>query len=479
MTLTRQERSIARLAPQDAEYFYNESERHRSNIVAVYLFDATGAVGDLDRSAATAWMRDRLDQARMFTHRIRRIPLDLDLPHWELDSHLDLHRHVSAEPIDGPGWEAVQRRISRIAGTAIDLTRPPWELHVITGITGVDDSPDRMTAVVLKFHHSAGDGIATRDLGLRLFGPAPDRLPPTPAQAPNQLVELAWAAMMLPLRLVRFGRGLHTTQEADHRTRELSAIGEIVEPLPTRPMCRFNSAIGTDLTFDHVRMPRDAIDAVRAAVPGATVNDVLLAAVSGALRAYLAGVDETPTGSLAAMVPMSLRGTGSGAGGDTDGPRATHLALLSVDLHTDATHPLARLHAIVASAQAEKARHRNEHVRKSSQRIETTPAWLLRLTGLARRFQPHTGETVALHNTMVSNVPWVGTGLTFIGAPVVRSFGVLGVVDGSGLRHLIVTSEPSAVDLTFSTDTAMMADTQEYKRLLRASLDELVVAVRD
>lgn len=477
MTFTRGDQGTARMAPQDAEFYYNENERHRSNIVAVYLFDATGG-GDLDGDRALSWMRERLGQARMFTHRIRRVPLDLDLPSWEPEPRLDLERHVHLKSVDAAGWEPVRRLISRIVAEPIDLARPPWELHVLTGITGVDDSPDRMTAVVLKFHHSAGDGIATRDLGRRLFGAAQDRLP-APARAPHPLVEFAVAGATLPLRLTRFGLGLQATGEAGRRADELSAAGEFVTPLATRPMCRFNGALAAEFTFDHVRLPRAAIDAVRAAVPGVTVNDVLLATVSGGLRGYLDGHGETPSGSLAAMVPMSLRGTGTGAGSDTDGPRATHLALLAVDLHTDVADPLGRLRAIAASSRAEKTRHGNKHVRRAARRIETTPAWLLRLTGYARRFQPHTGETVPLHNTMVSNVPWAGTDLAFEGAPIVRILGVLGVVDGSGLRHLIVTSEPSAVDLTFSTDMSMMSDPQEYKRLLRASLDELVATSAD
>ncbi|MGW6693481.1 wax ester/triacylglycerol synthase family O-acyltransferase [Rhodococcus sp. NPDC054953] len=477
MTVLRGGPAPARLAPQDAEYYYNESERHRSNVVAVYLFDATGGA-DPDRPAVTGWMRERLGQARMFTHRIRRVPLDLDLPSWEPDPRLDLDRHVHLEAVDGPGWEPVRRRVSGIVAEPIDLTRPPWQLHVLTGVTGVDASPDRMTAVVLKFHHSAGDGIATRDLGRRLFGAAPDRLP-EPVRAPHPLVEFAVAGATLPLRLTRFGLGLRATGDADRRAREVSAAGEFVTPPATRPRCRFNGALAAEPTFDHVRLPREAIDTVRAAVPGVTVNDVLLATVAGALRGYLDGHGETPTGSLAAMVPMSLRGTGTGAGADTDGPRATHVGLLSVDLHTDVADPVERLRAIASSARAEKTRHGNEHVRRAARRIETSPAWLLRLTGYARRLQQHTGETVSGYNTMVSNVPWAGTDLAFAGAPVVRILGVLGVVDGSGLRHLIVSSEPSAVDLTFSTDTAMMPDPQEYKRLLTAALGELAAAAAE
>ncbi|MGW5072901.1 wax ester/triacylglycerol synthase domain-containing protein [Rhodococcus sp. NPDC004095] len=478
MTSFRRQPAPARLAPQDAEYYYNEFERHRSNVVAIYLFESTSdtAVGTAE---VTAWMRERLGQARMFTHRIRRVPLDLDLPRWERDPGVDASRHVTVEPIDGPGWEPLRRRISHIVGSPLDLTRPPWELHVITGITDIDDSPGRMTAVVLKFHHSAGDGIATRDLGLRLFGPAPEATrPPTPAGtgSGSDVTEFARAAATLPGQLVRFGRGLGDTRAAARRVRELSAAGEIVEPLASRPACRFNGRITPDPTFDHVRLPRRAIDAVRAETPGATVNDVLLATVSGALAGYLAEVGESPAGSLAAMVPMSLRGTAAGAGADTDGPRATHLALMSVDLHTGTADPLTRLHAIMTSARNEKARHGNEHVRRASRRIESSPAWLLSLAGHARRIAPSSGATVALHNTMVSNVPWAGTDLTFLGEPLVRILGVLGVVDGSGLRHLAVTSDPGAVDLTFTTDTAMMADTRPYKRLLTTSLNDLVRA---
>lgn len=469
-TVTTGKPNTARLAPHDAEYYYNEGPRHRANIVAVYLFDAGNAT--VDEAAVVAWMRARLGLAHMFTHRIRRVPLDLDLPRWVPEPDTDPARHVTVARVDGPGWEPLRGHVSRIAGAPVDLTRPPWELHVLTDVTGLDDAPERLTAVVLKFHHSAGDGIATRDLGRHLFGPDPAPLPiPPPTGGPA--TDFAAAVAGVPGQLVRFGRGLATTGTAARRVRELSEAGEIASPLATRPACRFNGRVTPDLTFDHVRLPLDAITAVRAATPGTTVNDVLLATVSGALSDHLADCGETPASSLAAMVPISLRGTATGAGRTTDGDRATHLAVMSVDLHTDVEDPTDRLRAIAASASREKARNRNEHVRIASGRIESTPAWLLRLAGSARRLAPPPGAEVALHNTMVSNVPWAGTDLTFLGAPVVRVFGVLGIVDGSGLRHLAVTSRPDEVDLTFSTDSAMMADTEQYKRLLLASLDRL------
>ncbi|MFG1785822.1 wax ester/triacylglycerol synthase domain-containing protein [Rhodococcus oryzae] len=481
---------VTQLAPQDAEFVYSESSRHRSNIVVVYLFDTSAEAAPLTEPEAVAWMRERLGHAGMFTRRLRRVPLDFDLPYWAPDPRMNLRDHVHVSRTEAPGWDPLRRQISRIADAPIDLTRPPWELHFITGVTTGErdlhcdptapEESDRMTAAVLKFHHSAGDGIATRDLGRRLFGPDTAHPPvPTRLRDWSTTTAVMRALASLPLQCLRFRRGLVAAGAADERIRAEVTDGTIVEPALSRPSCRFNRPISAELTFDLVILPGDQIRAAQAAADGATVNDVMLATISGALRTYLAEQGESPGGSLAAMVPMSLRGTGKGVADGPEGPRATHLALMAVDLHTDIGDPLERLRAIGASVRLEKVRSRNEHVRRSARRIESSPALLLRLAGRAKALKNHSGPTVERYNTMISNVPWAGDDLLLRSAPLVRTFGILEILDGSGLRHLIVSSRGDGVAVSFSTDAAMMPDTDRYRDLLRDSLRDLAERARE
>lgn len=476
MTTTEQTvGGVAQLAPQDAEFVYNEAERHISNSTGIYMFDTTGETVPITQREAEEWMRARLGYSGVFTRRLRHLPLELDYPFWVPDPTLDLSKHVVVEPVDGPGWDALRRHISRFSGKPLDLTRPPWQLHFLTGVTGIEGLPDRMTVAVLRCHHSSGDGLTARDLGLRIFGRS-EVHPPIPSTSENWSLptEFVKALGRFPAQWRTFRDGLTTTGAAAERVTEEVRAGTIAPPGPRRPSTRFNGEITPDLIFDVVSFSPDDIRTVQAAVEGATFNDVLLTTISGGLAAYLAEKGETPTASLAAVVPMSMRGTRPGVANQPDNNRANHLALMTVDLHTDIDDPLERLRAINTSVRAEKHRHRHPDVQIAASRVETSPAWLLRGVKSLMKLRKQPEGTVETVNTMVSNIPWVGDDLVLRGAPLVRSLGILGIIDKVGLRHLIVSHHNDEIEISFCTDTAMMPDTDRYKELLTREFQKLV-----
>jgi len=466
---------VTRLAPQDADFVYHEREHHISNSTGIYLFDTTAEASPITQAEAVEWMRPRLGYSGVFTRRLRHIPLALEYPSWVPDPTFDISDHVIVERVDGPGWDALRHHIARFSGKPLDLTRPPWQLHFLTDVTGIDGLPDRMTVAVLRCHHSSGDGLAARDLALRIFGRTDDH-PPVPRPTANwsATAELVKAVGRLPRQWRDFRRGLAESGAGARRVAEQIETGAIAPAPPRRPATRFNTAITSDLTFDVVSFsPRD-IRAVRSAVEGATFNDVLLATISGALAAYLTEKGETPPSSLAALVPMSLRGTRPGVADHPDGNRANHLALMAVNLHTDIDDPIQRLRAVNTAVRAEKNRHRNPDVQATASRIDTSPAWLLRLVIRLEGLRNRPADTVESVNTMVSNIPWTGEDLILRGAPLVRSFGILGVIDRVGLRHLIVSHHDDEIEISFCADTAMMPDTDRYKTLLTQSFRALV-----
>lgn len=476
MTTTEQTvGGIAQLAPQDAEFVYHEGERHISNSTGIYMFDTTAEDAPITQREAVEWMRARLGYSGVFTRRLRHLPLELDYPFWAPDPTLDLTKHVVVETVDGPGWDALRRHISRFSGRPLDLTRPPWQLHFLTDVTGVDGLPERMTVAVLRCHHSSGDGLTARDLGLQIFGRSEIHPPiPSTSERWSSTTEFVKAIGRFPTRWRTFREGLTTTGEAAKRVTEEIQAGTIAPPGPRRPATRFNRQITPDLIFDVVSFSPEDIRSVQAAVEGVTFNDVLLTTISGGLAAYLAEKGETPTASLSAVVPMSLRGTRPGVANQPNNNRANHLALMNVDLHTDIADPLERLRAVHASVSAEKHRHRHPDVQIAASRVETSPAWLLRGVNRLMELRKQPEGTVDTVNTMVSNIPWAGDDLVLRGAPLVRSLGILGIIDKVGLRHLIVSHHADEIEISFCTDTAMMPDTDRYKELLVQAFRELV-----
>ncbi|WP_327142867.1 wax ester/triacylglycerol synthase family O-acyltransferase [Nocardia sp. NBC_01327] len=456
------------LTARDAVFVYDEFERHPSNIVAVYAFDATapGAAAP-DAQSVIPWVRARLGHFRLFQRRLARVPLDLDLPYWVWDGDFDIDRHVVLE--SRREWAAVRSRIAEIAATRMDLTRPPWRIHIFDRVTGFPGAPDTaVTLVLLGFHHSAGDGVATRELELTLFDGSD--LPPITesADAREWSARRAFgrAAVALPYRLARFAIGLRRTRAAAATARERAAAQVIHEPLALRPATRFNRQVDPLFGFDLVRIPMASIQKAKAAsAERITVNDLVLTVVSGALAAYLAERGETPEGALAAMVPRSMRGL-------AQWNSANQLTQMSVDLHTDIADPVQRLRAIRESIRREKQRGADAAVLRREERVHTSPAALLRLAGWARahrRFDEV--ATVPLSNTTISNVPPVAERLEFLGAPMISAFGALPIMDGDGLRHL-TTSQGGELIISFSADRAMMPDTAHYAELLLQSFDD-------
>ncbi|WP_280234525.1 wax ester/triacylglycerol synthase family O-acyltransferase [Nocardia cyriacigeorgica] len=456
--------SAERLHPRDAVFVYDETDRHLSNIVAVYAFDSSGAK-PLTTDQVVDWVRARLGHSKLFHRRLQRVPLDLDLPYWVPDPILDLRDHVR---LTTPGtWSDVRRAIAETASTRMDLARPPWEIHVMDRVREVPNFPGEATFVVLKFHHSVGDGVATRELELELFGDGP--LPPAPQLDPRWPTPTTalHTADALTLGTLRFATGLRRTRSAAAEVETRIEEGRLDQPLPHRPATRFNRPIQHPLTFDLVTIPLAEVLKAKANSPTRiTLNDLMLATIAGALTTYLAERDELPAGSLAAMVPMSMRPI-------TTWTSANQLVQMYVDLHTDITDPIERLQAIRESATSEKQRNSDPSVLCTESRVETSPSWLLRLAGWARAQRNfEAADTVPLVNTTISNVPPVATALEFCDRPIARIFGVLPTMDGDGLRHLI-TSQGEEIVISFSSGEAMMPDPDHYGSLILDAFRDL------
>ncbi|WP_245670842.1 wax ester/triacylglycerol synthase family O-acyltransferase [Nocardia flavorosea] len=456
------------LAPRDAVFYYDETDRHPSTIVAVYVFDCRGAE-PLDTAAAVRWAQERAGFAPLFRRRLRRVPFDLDLPYWVPDPAFDIAGHVLVEPA-GADWDTVRRRLGEITVARVDLGRPPWMFHFFDRVHGVPGTPGPTTILALKFHHSAVDGVATRELEAQLFSGRTASAAPggVPWRAPVMGIR---AALVFPYRLACFVASLRRAGAARTEVRERAAAGLLDEPLPTRPATRFNRAAGPGRAVDQVTLALSQVKAVCArCAERTTVNDVMLTVVSGALAAYLGEKQETPPDSLAAMVPISMRGI-------AEWHSANRLGQMAVDLHTDITEPSARLAAIRESVRRERRRNTDPAVLRYAARVETSPAWLLRLAGWARAQRTYAGAgSIPLSNTTISNVPPTGDGMTFRGAPLLRAFGVLPVLDGDGLRHLI-SSQGDELVITFHVDSAMMPDPERYRELLVQSFRDLVDAL--
>lgn len=439
--------SIA-LTARDAANIYLESDRSPANIITTAIVDA--AALRVERSAVEQWMTDRLNCSPIFRRRLRRSWADITYPEWVEDPDLVVAEHVTVTAADD--WAAAEAVISRLVEARMDLTRPPWDLTIIDGVRGLgDDLPARSAILVLRFHHSIGDGVVTAATFKRMLSETPEfaaeETPPkrrSTARAPIDLAKYVGAVLGGP-RLAR-------------------AMAQVGGGQPVAPtVSRFNHPIEGHPALGLLHFDLGQIRDVRRAVAGATLNDVLLAVIAGALGRLLSDLDEDADRVLSAAMPIAV---------DDRAGTGNKYALGIVALDVGEMDPVERLRLIHRATSTEKERQRHPAFVRHRSITNSIPAYVTRITG--RRARNAVGAKPG-PATMISNVPSLLRDATFMGEPVVDRVSFLTIADGGTLAHF-VTSVGDRVAVSFTVDSAVLPEPRVYDRMLREAFDELLAA---
>ena len=206
---------------------------------------------------------------------------------------------------------------------------------------------------------------------------------------------------------------------------------------------------------------------VRAAVAGATVNDVLLTVVGGGLRRYLGETGELPSEPMMAGVPMSMR-TEADAG--TAGNK---IAMMLVSLGTDVADARQRLGMVQRSTSQSKEQQQAVEARVMAEGAELLPGALLGLAVRANSAQRAAGTTAQIGNVCVTNVPGSQVPLYLRGYQMLAYYSLGPVYDNAGPIHLIV-SYLGKIYLSVTTCREIVPDIAHYVACLQQSWDELV-----
>lgn len=286
---------------------------------------------------------ERIREVPHFRWKLHQVPMGLDLPYWVEDENFSYDNHFKRIALPSPGdRQALAEVVAHLYSRHLDRSKPLWEIWFIEGLAG------GKYAIVQKLHHCMMDGQGASKLGELLCdfepdasprpvdasisgaraGAVPDRWHLTTATALH-LAGFPWAAYRSLADMVR-PKILEQFRPRSNRS----------PPKPQTPMTRFNGDIGAERGFIFGSVSLDDIKTVRKAFD-VSVNDVLLALVSTALRHYLLTRDELPVLSLRTGMPVSLRS-------DDDDEISNRVTQASVTLATDVADPIARLQAISA-----------------------------------------------------------------------------------------------------------------------------------
>jgi WS/DGAT/MGAT family acyltransferase len=464
---------VQKLNHQDAAFLYSEKARAPMHLCSFHVYEPDPVTGvALSYPEFVEHVRSRLPLARVLRRRLERVPLDLDYPYWIEDRDFALDHHVHHVQLPEPGdWRALWDLAARLHAEPVDLRRPPWELYMIDGLDHVEGYAPGSFAMLIKIHHCAIDGISGIELMNALHDLDPDGRPEVVDTwrgeapfGPLPLLGLALGtALQAPVRAAKFlvrsvpALGLRPTV----RTAWTTAGGS-----NRPPASRLNQRVTTNRVGNAMVLDLDQVKRVRREVPGATVNDVLLAVVGGGIRAYLRSTDDLPEPSLQAGVPVSMRTD------DDAGAAGNKIAMMRVELGTDIEGARDRLAAVVAATSASKELTQAVEARVMTESAELLPGALLGLAVRANALNTARGTASLIGNVCVTNVPGSQAPLYLRGS-MMRAYYSLGpVYDNAGPIHLVV-SYLGKIYLSVTTCREIVPDIEQYVACLRRSWEEL------
>ena len=426
----------------------------------------------------------RLHLAPTFRRRLTELPGGMHMPYWVDDPNFDLEYHVRHIALPQPGdWRQLCIQIARIHGRQLDLRRPPWEMTVIEGLNSIPGIPPGSFAISLKLHHCVVDGMesvelmaAMHDLAFDSPRPAPPEKPWNPGPLPSTADLVARTAINGALHPLRAGKVLiPSALGALRNVAELPAkiAGGLAAALGPgsgslfAPTTRFNGAPTPQRAFEARFHELADFKRIKACVPDATINDVALAYVGGALRHYLEGHGELPDETLVAACPASIRSSSeAGSGGNRLFGRLHAL-------ETSIADPLERLAAIVDDTSAFRDTADSSSSTRLMELVGTVPTTLLGLTVKAASAVPFSAPAVA--NTTVSNVPGPTDPIFFAGARLLRVTGLGPLIGGMNLFH-IVASYNGTISIGATADRSALPDPGHYADCMQDSFDEMLSA---
>jgi len=468
---------LKQLSAQDAQFLYTQTANNLTHIMGVYIYDPSTAPGGFVRfKDIIRHVESRVHTSPLFKRRLHRLPFDMDHPYWVEDEHFDIEAHISHARLPEPGdWRQFCIATARYFSKPMDMNRPLWDIYIIEGLDRIPGIPKGSFAMLHRVHHAAVDGasgahafIAMSDIDAKGTPAIPEPPPVEDLGDPPSSAEAlsrAWSASLQSP--VKFMNALMKMSPAIISSARKAIEGGMTAGVPET---RFNTAVGPHKMFDGTSVALSDVALVRQKVPGATVNDVVLTTVGGALRKYLAKHKELPKESLVAVAPINLRGKDKGAGkASTPG---NQVSAMSVPVRTDIADPLARLAAIrdyTVEAKEAKAGVSARIMTDLSQHIPgATMAAVARLV---------TSERFAVRGTnlFISNVPGAQVPLYLAGAQLVMQHGMAPLANNMGL-FVATPSYNGRIAFSIICERAIMPDIAFFRECIDESFAELMAA---
>jgi diacylglycerol O-acyltransferase / wax synthase len=461
---------MQRMTGIDPMFIYSDTPETPMEIAYACIFDPSALPGGYSFDRVTGVLQTRIPALQPFRRRLMPVPLGLDHPRWVDDPDFDLANHLHRVALPAPGGDAEFRaKVAQVMGRPLTPEQPPWEMHVVEGMA------DGRVGLIAKVHHAVIDGVAGAEMLAKLLdltaegSAVTEPCPPwVPARLPSQTQLMGDALpsfVRSPLRGLRAAREVGRTAVRLARCVVDDRLGPVSIPLGAPDT--FESPVGADRSVSFAELDLAKVRALKDRF-GSTINDVVLAVCSGALRSHLAAHDEDVESPLVAVVPVSVRRDADAAA------LGNHLSAMFVPLANDKKTPLERLRTVSAASATCKGQERAVGYGPMATRLtEAAPPAVVKpmiqlgvRSGVLRKLRPG--------NLMVSNVPGPDFPLYFAGMEL-RSMYPLGpVIDGVALNITV----QSYLQTLFVGINACASAVPDLPGLTKAMVDELALLCR-
>jgi len=402
----------------------------------------------------------RLYKLDPFRYELVDIPFKFHHPMWRENCEVDIEYHVRPYRVDSPGGRReLDEAVGKIASTPLDRSRPLWEMYFIEGLA------NGRIAVLGKIHHALADGVASANLlarGMDLQAGPDDRdsYATDPAPSRPELVRTAFGDHLrqigrLPGLMRYTAQGMGRVRKSP---KKLSP--ELTRPF-TPPPSFMNHRVDAQRKFATATLPLADVKATGKKLD-ATINDMVLAMSTGALRQLSLKYDGHADHPLLASVPVSFDFSRDRISGN-------RFSGVMMTLPVELEDPLERVQAVHDAAVDAKDTHNllgPELVSRWSAYFPPAPAE--RLFGwLAEK----DGQNKVL-NIPISNVPGPREHGRVGGALVTEIYSVGPLTTGSGL-NITVWSYVDQLNISVLSDGATLEDPHELTDAMIAAFIEI------
>ena len=480
---------MRQLTSVDAQFLALENPRQSGHVGGLAILDpSTAPGGKLELLDVYEMLAERLPLLPPMRWRLAEVPFGLDYPYWVDDPDFDLDFHVRELALPPPGTdEKLAEQVARIVARPLDRARPLWELYLIHGLE------QGYVAMLTKIHHAAIDGLSGAEIMGVLFDLAPQgrELPSEGSWGgdgqPSELEMLARGMLGLPrypLRILRslpgalpnldetaFGGvpGAETVARASERVRRAvrgqREGGELERANLRPPRTSFNGRVSPHRRFVFGRLSLDEVKEVKNHY-GCTVNDVVVAICTGAVRRWLVSHSELPADPLVAQIPVSVRSE------HQQGTYGNRIMLMSAPIFTNVPDPVERLQMTHEALASMKQRHRAMPADLLRDANHFIPPAVFARAARATFSLASSSRGRPNWNLVISNVPGPQFPLYCAGAELVANYPVSVITDGMGL-NITVMSYRGHMDCGIVADRDQMPDAWRLIGWLSEALEEL------